>query len=297
MWIAQTPFQSPALWKNERVVDMCINKFVKDMEPLCWFGLICCCCGLYCFDSQSKLTNLERWVAMVYRFIVSLIFSVIMLVKTSENQQLHTWCIILLVLTVVMSFVLSALNSVVVQDNFISNQKNLTLDRSGANLVSSGTLNEMEDLKLFGMNIDRILRDNDITKDAIFIAITTGDVDGLKTLVNNGVNFDVINDKQDTPLIAAVQHEQQEAVECMLSQGTHPANFICDINQRNAKTGVTALMTSARCNTNSNNIIKMLVEKFNADVNLVDKHGDSALHLCCKIWQCQCSQCFVESWC
>ena len=80
--------------------------------------------------------NVSRWLAMLYRFVVSLTFSSIVIVtSTGEGTNLEQFAIWLLFsLTLVMSFLFSAFSTVIFTSN--SDRRGLTLDRSAANLAA-----------------------------------------------------------------------------------------------------------------------------------------------------------------
>ena len=209
---------------------------------------------------------------MMYRFIVSLTFACIqvnqLVERNNDYNELQTFAIRLLFsLTIIMSFFLSIFNAVGITDNLNSEQRGATLDRSVADLAVGGTLNEVEDLKLFGMNTDNI--DNHV----IFIAAQNGDVDGLKALAKNGADFSITNEEGNTLLMITTQNDNVKAVEYILSQN-QDSGFGIDVNAGN-KEGTTALMQAVI----NNNIkcTKLLLSHSGIDANVANDRGATAV--------------------
>ena len=234
VWIAQTPFDIPFFfWTNKRldIVDI-FNSNANFLAAMYMFALYCCCAGWI-----GNNANIGRWITMMYRFVVSLTFSSIILHMGGENEFKDLAIYALLCLTLVMPLMLSMLNFFIITNKW--DRDALTLDRNVMNLAAGGGLNEMEDLKLFGMNIDNM------THDGLFIACKNGDINALRSFANMGTDFGVTNDDGDTPLIVATRNNKTKAVEFMLSQNQKPPKSLCNINQPNTKTGQTALIISA----------------------------------------------------
>ena len=280
VWIAQTPFQIPIFWTNERLENNVINVVGKWYATQ--FCAICCCCAGYCIANDNL--HFGQWIAMMYRFIVSLIFSSMMVHITSSNYngnhangaQLQAWCIILLLLTIILSLAFSLVNGLVFKHYSNSDRQNLTLDRNATNLASSGGWNELDDLNLFGMEIDNIINvsvGGGTTGDdpPVLVAAELGDDDGLRALVNHGVDFNVMNKKRETPLTASCANGH---IECMTILIENTKNF--NINARHKK-GSTLLILAA-----ANNRLKMasyLMDTFSftIDINAAEKNGYTAL--------------------
>ena len=153
IWIAQTPFQIPLKWTHEKLSNKVHNKL---QTYICLNGFfVCCCCGAFC-GVQNKYIG--RWVAVMSRFIISLTLSGIIL-NVQENiddrhisdNGIEAMGIVLIILTLIVPWCFSFINSEVVTDH-----RMVTMDRNANTLAMSGTLNEIEDLKLFGMNVDGI---------------------------------------------------------------------------------------------------------------------------------------------
>lgn len=168
----------------------------------------------------------------MYRFIITLSFCSIIVHKTSlndENDQLHTWSIMLLLLTLITTWLLSFRFGLTKDESGDFDHKDqkpkVTLDRSAANLASSDALNEIADLQMFGMDIDQILPDDTVIKMAAFVAAENGDVDALEILVNVGADFNMKTDKGYTPMAIAGINQQ---IDCMEFLKDKTKNF--DIN-------------------------------------------------------------------
>ena len=197
VWIAQTPFDIPFFWTHKKLKDFhqpktfastnktCFNKtsnILKSASLLCCLGWI------------GKDGNVGRWVAMMYRVIVSLTFCSIVAQIGGESKLEDEAITYLFFLTVYMPFFFSLFTLIVVTDRS-NNDRALTLDRNVASVVAGGALNEVQDLKLFGMNI------GDIDDDLVFAACKNGDVGGLKFFANRGIDFSVTNEDGDPPLM------------------------------------------------------------------------------------------------
>ena len=211
--------------------------------------------------------------AMIYRFIVSFTFSSVqinqLVVRGDDYNELQTFTIwLLLSLTILMPLVLSLFDAKVIAQNLNSEQGGPTLDRSVADLAAGGTLSEVEELKLFGMNTDTIADAH-----VVFIAAQNGDIDGLRTLVKTGADFSVTNQKGDTPLMIAIQNDKVKAIEFMLSQN-QDSRLGIDVNATNNK-GITALMEGVRHNNIASTTL--LLSQSTIDVNVANNDGFTAV--------------------
>ena len=268
--ISQTPFDIPIFWTNKILKD-----FFDEFNEI--FAVIaCCCCGLWIGDAN----NFGRWIAVMYRFVVSLTFSTIIthINRNTANDLQNVAIYLLLSLTLVLPFLFSWFNAFIVTSN-LKNGRALTLDRNIVNLVASRGLNEVEDLELFGMNIrniGNIGNMDDIDNAIVFNACENGDIDRLQSFATVGMDFSVTNVYGDTPLIVATRNNQAKVVEFLLSQSTEPPNPLCDINQSNIKTGQTVLMIGARCKDLG--VIHVLLDpRFGVNPNAADNDGKTAI--------------------
>ena len=226
--------------------------------------LVCCCCIGCCQADLHDGKNFATWIALMYRFVVSLTFSSICLHITIassgvQSDELKVWCIILLVLTLVVPWALSFLNFVTLGDEANSARQNLTLDRSAANLASGG-LNEVQDLKLFGMNIDTIFADDHDfgNQKNILLAARDGASDALRVLLDNGADIDITDENGDTPLVISCNNEQ---IECMAILIERSKDF--DVNA--------LLMLAAK--NNKAKSITYLMDEFPTAIDAKDKDG------------------------
>ena len=160
---------------------------------------------------------------------------------------------------------------------------------------------QIEDLMLFGANIEA---NDDVLNQKIsgvefgiggkttpvLLAAAKGDVETLKWLLEKGADFGVKDDSSHNVLMVASKCRQPQSIDFLLSEASLQSLF--DVNDQSSPQKTTPLMaamdvspyTSRLKNRHHNEwelitseILKTLVAKHNANVNLQNTDGQTAL--------------------
>lgn len=109
----------------------------------------------------------------------------------------------------------------------------------------------------------------------LMAAVRGGNNDIVALLITLGADVHFQDAAGDTPLIRAAYYNKPLVLQTLLNAGA-------DVNVQN-KRGVTALMIATRNGQQFNDILKLLLEK-NANPNLLDKDGNTALLDAAQLW-------------
>ena len=240
MWIAQTPVKIP---------DFC------------------------CFEIDDRDYHFRKTVGVLgYRCMIS----ILLLVPLDIFMDI--------VLTVFVYFFLGMFGASCCRDDI--EYVNMTMEGTVYNLVFAGTIEEVEDLTLFGANIeldDDILNGslNGKTKALILVPAEQGDIESLKWLLQQGAHMD------GRMLTAASQYHRAKCVDFLLCQ---PNNYsykqlILDVDDQTSEEKETPLMAAMKNVPQKRKFdeqafrdtITILIDKYNADLNLQDVNGRTAL--------------------
>ena len=263
IWIAQTPL------KTIHVGYPCKS-------------CVCTCC-LPC-DPNGEFGH---WCIVVYRVMISYVLVIVILVESDNLFWRIVWILLIMSIWIVTIF----FTKCTTRDDI-----NMTMERSAHNLVLAGVSGEIEDLTFFGANID-VKADGDVLNQKVsgkdfglgyrqvtpvLFAVIKGDIVSLKWLLKQGVNvgFDA--------LMVGSQYHQAKIIDFLLGDYRVNEESLFNVNDQSSKNNTTLLMAAMQNDTFASDLrnynakaqrdtLKILINKYNADLNLQDKDGDTAL--------------------
>ena len=164
MFIAQTPFHFPNLWESKRMD----NILPKESNIFYAFFLLVCCCGWFFETSKKDRPNWSYYLVMIYRYITSLIWSIMIVVfyfkdKNDTNidnrENYHPLFGILVITLLILVPMIPFIVMIFYVINIFKENDNLTFDRNYGQLVQHGSKEDVEDLETFGLKM--FMRKND----------------------------------------------------------------------------------------------------------------------------------------
>lgn len=124
---------------------------------------------------------------------------------------------------------------------------------------------------------------------ALHIAARLGLADICDRLLNYGADFTLVDNYGRTVLHTATGSNQFKVVKLLIQK----LGEKLDIDAKTSdKIGDTALINS--CRNNFNDLVKLFIS-FNASINATDNNGQSALHWCAKVNNCQAAILLLEN--
>ena len=196
--------------------------------------------------------------------------------------------------TLFILFVVFALSTVT--DKWIRYDISVTMERNMDNLVLIGTIEEIQDLTLFGVNMetgDDVLNQKVSGKEfgfqttrltPVLLAVIKGNVDVLEWLLQQGADIG----RHNQALILASQFHQAKMIDFLMHVSNANEELIFDVNYQSSAHKTTPLIAAMRRDTfatredNFNerafrDTLEILIDKYNANVNLQGRDGRTAL--------------------
>ena len=116
---------------------------------------------------------------------------------------------------------------------------------------------------------------------ALMCAITKNNIEATKLLIQRDADAQIAACNGRMALTWAAIANRTKIIDVLLSQKPP----ICDVDERNIINGNTPLIATSHCmfmNKVPLDAMKLLVQKYNANVNAMDNQGRTALHWACK---------------